>query len=214
MKTMRCRPVRLALMLAIALAAGCSGEPKPAQQITELFNEFRTAISNRDGFAAVGLVTSKSLQKYEEYRDLALNADEATLRELPPADLLQTLLLRHRFTAEQLEQTTGPQLLASQIESGFYGNSLESIQLGNVAVKDDMAHAAAYIDGAPTMTRYLFWLEDGSWKLDLASLAKKSNLDLTTIAEQEGRTTTEQAIQVYTEITGEEVPPDLWQPML
>ncbi|QDU36936.1 hypothetical protein Mal4_12370 [Maioricimonas rarisocia] len=215
MKTMIHRPVPLALMLAIVLTAGsCSGEPKPAQQIQNVFREFRTAIGNRDGFAAVGLVTAKSLQLYEEYRELALHADEETLQKRPPADQLQILLLRHRFTAEQLEQTTGPQLLASVIESGFYGNSLESIQLGGIAVKDDMAHASAYIDGAPSTSRYLFWREDGDWKFDLAAMAKKSNQDLTTLASQEERTPTEQATHMYSDITGEAVSPEMWQPML
>ena len=210
---------RRGLALAVAgmlLAATTLAET--VNSVPAAFDAYRAAVTARDGSAAVDLVTAGSQAFYQRLRDAALTAAPREVADLPPADQLMVLRLRHEFTAAELQPLNGAELIRIAVSEAWASPKVLA-PLTVVAVDETGDTATARVEraGEAVPIRLVFRRENAAWKLDLPELARGSDAALAeTLAfrARRAKVTVDEVLRwVIEDTSGHLVDKDLWQPL-
>jgi hypothetical protein len=182
--------------------------------VRSAFEAYRSALLARDGAAGADAVTQSTLAKYEEYRDLALTGDEATVKGLSIVHRFTALMTRHRVPASELHAMDGRALFVYAIEQGWISQGTAAqVEIGDVAVSGNTASAEA-ASGDQQVGRFVFLKERGRWKLDLTKLLVASGPALQAAAQQQGLSENEFIFQLISATTGRTVTEEIWKPLM
>ncbi len=126
------------------------------------------AILAGDGEAAFALLSTESQKTIENTRDLAINADKATLMQQPIPIILSVFSIRTE--AQGNPPANGPETLI--LMSTDYAKTSSIADIGDVTVNGDKASAVMLVNGNPSPMNFSFIKENGSWKVDMAQQLK------------------------------------------
>jgi hypothetical protein len=209
--------LRSHVLLAVALYlsfAGCSRPPTVSDEIKAIYRRYCDAIARGDGAEASSMVSRDTLQRYQEFRDLALAADEATLGAAPVSTRLQVLLLRQRMDAATLAPLDGAGLFAHFIGQKWLDPAgFAETQLGQVAVDEDRAQAPVQRGDRLTRERMYFVRESGAWKVNLLPNLTTTDRHIQEAAVAKGVSEREYLESLVAEVTKEPVGEGIWQPL-
>lgn len=213
----QCIPIhhRFAVVAVCVLtaAAGC-GEPKIGEICTQVHKDYRTAVENRDGATATGLLADVSIEHFDQLRNAALSMDEEELRKQEPSYQLFVLKLRRDVDAATLQSLDGRGLFAHIVDAGWQEAGAEAMQIGDVQRQgDDRAFAQVYADGAPTRERAYFVLEESGWKLNILPNFSGSDRRLSDTAAESGIPIDEYILSQLQLTSEEPIAEMIWQPL-
>lgn len=177
------------LVCASALTAAPKAEKAPVQNpeeqpstaqdqaaITALFQDYKEALSQKDGKRAAELISTDTAQIYEYYRQGALAGSKAEILKLPLVHQAGILILRGSIPPEDLINMSGKDVYASSIDNGLVANKWSAaMELMNIEFQDP--HTAILSIGVKDQggTRMPATKEANLWKLSLREVLLQSN---------------------------------------
>ena len=211
----------LVALLVALLPTACSPTLKtaadsPERSVEEAFLVYQSALQQRSGAVASGLMTRASHDYYRQIADEALTANRQRLLDLPVSDRMTVLTFRHGLTVEQLTRASGGALAATAVDRGWFGQTgAATVELTNFRVTGNEATANLLRkSGEVSEVTMKFLREDDAWRIDLLhSLEegrKAMNLGLALSGMSE-----DQLIDIALErATGRKPGPEIWNPPL
>lgn len=188
-----------------------AGEP---EAVVKSFQDYKSAILNQNGEAAVALVTKRTVEEYQRYVEWALTADRKTLQSLAFINRFQVLLLRHRIPADSLRQLDGRSVFVYAVDRDWIGkNGVIRTTLGKVDVANTRATAEVLIGGQSAPNRFQFSKENGTWKFDLIQVIRDADQALKAAARQNGMTEDEFMFSLIETVSGRKVADTIWAPI-
>lgn len=210
-------PLRIASLVILVFACGSqSVQAETEEQLVEqAFNGYKSAIMNDQGEAAADLLSSSTVDYYEDMRDLALYAPQDELRQQSTGNLAQALLMRYQIPAQELRNMSGHALLVYAVAHGWVGkNSVAPFTVSSVQVVGSTAVADIVSDRQSGMGQFRFQKEDGSWKLDLVPLMQAASVHFDNLVKQQGGTRERFILSMIAAASGRQVDPSIWEPPL
>lgn len=156
------------------LTQGCGQRIQAVEDyaaIENAFSEFRDAVESQNGVLAVAHVSEGSIERFEEYRKLALSADEAELRERTVTEQIEVLRLRCFMTPQELQTFSGRDVIARLVELDILPTPLiKDVTLGPPVFQPGKCYVVAYDGAGPAKEKLVFLNEGEDWKIDIAAM--------------------------------------------
>jgi len=182
-----------------------------ASRVRERFRAYKEALQQRDGTAAVPLVSGASIGFYARCRDLALTASEEEVRELGFSERFTVLSFRHRSDAEELRAMSPTEVFAYVIDHGWTAD-IEDVRIAEVDVNGERA-VAQLADAWNDEPGLPYVREDGEWRLDLVRLIELTDDQMDALAESSGTDQDDQILSTLELLTGTAPTADIWEPL-
>lgn len=206
--------VRLFPLGACLLLTSCGERPRTADDIQALYRTYRDAVAGGNGRAAAECVSTSTFDEYQTYIDLALGADESTLKRQSAGTRLQVLLLRQRLDGAELTVVDGRRLFEWMIdEQWLAADTVSAVQIGDIQLRGERADAPTFADGRRTGDRAHFVRRDGQWKLDLLPGLRGADRHLAESAERARKSENEFILSLIETTTGQRPGEDIWEPL-
>lgn len=203
-----------ALLIILACCISFIASANEPEAAVKTFEDYKSAILEQKGQVAVGLVTKRTVDEYQNYVDWALSADRKTLESLSFINRFQVLLLKHRIPPDTLKQLDGRSVFAYAVDRDWIGkNGVIRTTLGKVDVANDRATAEVLIGGKAAANRFQFRKEDGTWKFDLIQVIRDTDQTLKAAAKQRGVTEEEFMFSLIETVSGRKVGDSIWNPI-
>lgn len=170
------KSLALTLLSMSLLVASCDeSRNKQRAEVRQTFKEFSEAFFAKDGETAASFISERTFAYYDRILPLALNADDAQLSELPTLDLFSCISLRHRYSADELQNLDGRKIVTDSFTQMTSPAAAPSIlDIGEIDLRTDRGEAVASVYLAPgewhNDIKVTFHREGGSWKLDFTSM--------------------------------------------
>ena len=226
-------PLFVASILALPFFAACSDDQTGAsgsnstalaqqeadaarEKIRQCFNGYMAAVLDSDGEAAADFVTNSTLQKYETWCGLALNATILNLDDLLLLDSVTVLMFRTSFEPEDLKifARDGYAAFKASADAGMISpESVASLSLGEIQIQHSAANGVVVNDGTPTDLDYEFRLENGEWKLNLLPTLRIANLAFEQVREEVGLSNDDFLIFIVSQSLGRNVDDSIFVPI-
>ena len=213
MRKLRIFVVLLCVLTPVVLAQS----PTAEEEVRQLFTRYKTALIQGDGQLASELVDADTLSFFEEIKTLALDGDEASIRERAFVDRLLIVTMRHELPTEILQSMGLENLLQHAVASGWIGKqSIAQLGIGEVAVDGDSATGVAITVGLPPPEDaepllYRFVQEDGTWKFRFHSLVDGINGLIAQFTAQMGTDEDDLIFLLVEQLSGRQVLPEVWE---
>lgn len=147
-------------------SGGATQDTTEEEGIRTAFEQYRTALLERDGELASRTVDSRTLETYQRYLELAQTVDRAGLDALDLLAKLFVLRLRHELDAAQLAAATGREIFALGVDNGWISDSsVRDTEIAKITI--DNTSASVSIRRAPNVPLFFFSKEGASWKFAL-----------------------------------------------
>jgi hypothetical protein len=201
---------------AILLCGIVSCGPKypEAPDVEQAFSSYRTALLEQKGDEAVNWVAPATIKMYQETRDLALKADEATVKSLSIGTRLQVLLMRHRVGWKQLKEFDGKQMFAHAVNQNWIGKeAVQRAGVTDVIIHGSQATARVTVDGKSSAELFHFVKADGRWTIDLVPSFATVDQLFRQAASGQGMTENDFLFSIITKLSGRQVTNSIWQPL-
>lgn len=169
------QPVFLAFCLTLSLPlCGCQEAPQAVQDlqaIRSMFREFRTAVVQRSGNEAAQFVSAETVERYQQFRDWALSAEENALAERSLFEQVEILKLRQLSSRDQLESASGREVIALLIDAGQLSTPfIHDGTLADPVFQDGRCYVQVFDSSGPAKEKLTFFEEEQGWKIDLPSM--------------------------------------------
>lgn len=214
----RLRSVTCVFFLTLAFSTIARAETEE-QAIRACFKNYLEAVAKKDGKTAASLITTPSTKFYGSILNLALNADEAKLRQQRFYRKMMALLVRHEAPdiLKQTGNSTNASTFFALIVSKGWGGEVGApgVELGKIKKELITAASAPVImNGQETPARLIFEFEKtGGWKFSLLdAIVKTDNL----MAERQKNSSVsedEAILQTLEKRSGRAVTKDIWTPL-
>ncbi len=174
-------------LLAIVMVCICFYMPlsviagSERDSIQNTFKIYKKALKIKNGFQAVSLVSTGTIEYYEDLRKNLLNAKAIEVKRLPITKKVAILSLRLRISASELRQMNGKKLFIHSVSKGWVSkDSIKNVELGDIKVNGNAARANIVSKGRKRKFQFPFSKEKGVWKLDLATMMNRMEKDMNT----------------------------------
>lgn len=210
------------LLQASAASAGTTpsvaqrGTSPDAAALVKVWEDYRRALVERNGAAAVALVTPASVADYERVRQLALTLSRAELLQADTLDRYLVLMLRARLSGTELRGMSGADLLRISVEKGWVGSNLPG-GIKFLRIEGDSAFVTIMRDGARSASEIpVLKRVDGRWFVDLIELTRLSRPALlalfSKLADASGTDVNGAMVAVIAKLIGARPPDTIWDP--
>ncbi|MEW4490777.1 hypothetical protein AB1L42_22030 [Thalassoglobus sp. JC818] len=168
-------PLFLSLLTTLPLlTSGCAPKIQAVDDLNGIqstFDQFKTAVRNREGDAAAALVTENSIERFDELRSWAVSDSPEQLSERPVLEQIEVLRLRHELTPEQLKNSDGKKVIAILVERDELPTPfVKESQIAEPVFQGDRCILRIFDNAGLAKERMTFRREDDIWKLDIASM--------------------------------------------
>ena len=178
-------------------------------EIRAALDAYSTALAEADAETAVRFVDRGTLELFDDL--LLLASSNVHADDLDFLDAFLVLRFRHRFTSDQLDSLTAPDVFLTALEDGLMFSPVGELSFDAFNIVDD--EATGEIAGSPAMW---FSLEDGVWKIALGrtfdeySSVLSLSLEAAALnAAGEGATRNDALLALLTELEGVVVDSDI-----
>lgn len=192
------------LLAALCLAAAACGTPAPTSApgstttqapvdespaVRAAFKTYTEAALAKDGTTAVSVLANPIFDVYENYRTLALTADEQQLSSSPISDRLTVYVMRGGMDPSTLRTGSSKDIVKASVDKGLVGEKgISNLELGVIETNGDKASAEVISRGQKAPLRFQFAREDGTWKIDLRPLLELAGPAFAEAAKQRNMT--------------------------
>lgn len=194
-----------------------TSKDKDIEAVRKTFQNFRTAVLNKDGALAVKQLDSTTLKYYGHILELTWYADHEIIDTLNAFDRMAVLNLRHRVSRDRLLQLKdAKELIKLNIDSGYISeNSVKNFELGNIDLKskEDFAIGQAKVDGKDIDLTFKFIRENNIWKLQLTEMLKMARKGIEQDIKKRQKSENEYIWTYLILETGRNVAPDIIEPL-
>lgn len=179
---MRALPLALLLAAAMPMAnpawAQTTSPPAPSapapsadeRAVAEVFAKAQSALAQRRGATAVGLLSSGSVARLNAIREAARSGDGIRLGKLEPAERFAALGLRRNLSSTELRRLDLGGLADHALEKDWLGpNVIRQAALGPIRVRGDRATALLMVNNRPAIVQADFLREPAGWRIDLTN---------------------------------------------
>jgi hypothetical protein len=201
--------------LLAAVWAVTSLQADDAVDVRVAFDSYKAAILEQRGNDAVELVTSRTIEEYQKYRDLALFAPRTEVQELSLLNRFQVAIIRHRVPVDLLDEMDGRALFVYAVDHDWIGkNGVIRLSIGEVDVASERATSVVTVGSKPTELRFQFRKERERWRFDLVYLMQVSNAALAQIIDAKGLSEDAVIFQLLEAVSGRKVEDSIWEPLI
>jgi hypothetical protein len=201
-------------LAALAAAATAFAATPAHRQVVRCYAAFERALVERDGDGAVRLVSAGSLREWERLLGLALGGSIDEVEALPPGPRLAVLALRHEKPPFLRAAGTPGERLAEAVRSGLLDRDAAGLaEMGDVALQGERASGLLSVGGLPSGFRAGFVLEEGAWRVDLASSLDGVGRVVSGIARANGVGESAVIVNLLAAASGRRVGVEVWQPL-
>ena len=187
-----------------------------ADEVHESFELYREAILAGDGEMAVQYLNQASIDYYDDLLKAALYLKESEFEKRTILDKMMILRLRMNFTAKELKNMKGRELIVYSIQKGWIGkSSVVNIELSEeTKIKGDWATIEVLHNGQGSDLNFIFQKENDIWKLDINEIFKITNMTLAYFVQQSDYTEKEFIEMVLESADNKKVQKSHYKPML
>ncbi len=187
-----------------------------ADEVHESFELYREAILAGDGEMAVQYLNQASIDYYDDLLKAALYLKESEFEKRTILDKMMILRLRMNFTAKELKNMNGRELIVYSIQKGWIGkSSVVNIELSEeTKIKGDWATIEVLQNGQGSDLNFIFQKENDIWKLDINEIFKITNMTLAYFVQQSDYTEKEFIEMVLESADNKKVQKSHYKPML
>ncbi len=187
-----------------------------ADEVHESFELYREAILAGDGEMAVQYLNQASIDYYDDLLKAALYLKESEFEKRTILDKMMILRLRMNFTAKELKNMNGRELIVYSIQKGWIGkSSVVNIELSEeTKIKGDWATIEVLHNGQGSDLNFIFQKENDIWKLDINEIFKITNMTLAYFVQQSDYTEKEFIEMVLESADNKKVQKSHYKPML
>ncbi|MBO7421702.1 MAG: hypothetical protein J6U06_11350 [Spirochaetaceae bacterium] len=187
-----------------------------ADEVHESFELYREAILAGDGEMAVQYLNQASIDYYDDLLKAALYLKESEFEKRTILDKMMILRLRMNFTAKELKNMNGRELIVYSIQKGWIGkSSVVNIELSEeTKIKGDWATIEVLQNGQGSDLNFIFQKENDIWKLDINEIFKITNMTLAYFVQQSDYTEKEFIEIVLESADNKKVQKSHYKPML
>ena len=202
------------LVLGLFISFFACGD-SPLEGVEDLFEEYKSAIEQKQYGKAASLIDQKSVEYYNQVRKLALETERKKLGEVNFNSKLLALALRQTYSKKEIKNLTGEQIFAFASENHL--NPLDSIgqyTIAKTVMESGLNKAVSrmYRKGELTETYLKFIKVDGVWKMNFASVMNEDN-DLNTSIVLSGiKDENRRAIKIIEGISDKRIKRNIWVP--
>lgn len=183
------------------------------QAVRNCFKEYTAAVVNKNGEAAVKMISTKTRDYYTGILSLALKGSEPEVRSLRPIVMMAVLNARHSINPNELRRMTVDDLLIFGTNQRWIGKEgVKDLTIGEVSIFGDRAVGKVLDEGRETALSYTFLREHGGWKLDLVSHFDQFDQNLRSLAQTRNVSVMELIFANLEAINGKKVSEDIWKP--
>jgi hypothetical protein len=205
------------ILLAAVVTCGiasCSSSSPEASDVEKAFAAYRQALLDQKGAEAADLVAPATIAEYQTFRDLALKADEATLRGLSLTRRTNVLMMRHRVGKDLLKPMDGKKALAYAVDQNWIGKEgVQKAGITDVEVSGIRATAKVTVNGNESNEMFHFVKHDGNWTIDLVPTFAKADILFGKMAADAGMGENEFLFKVLSMVSDRPVTNKIWQPL-
>ncbi len=187
-----------------------------ADEVHESFELYREAILAGDGEMAVQYLNQASIDYYDDLLKAALYLKESEFEKRTILDKMMILRLRMNFTAKELKNMNGRELIVYSIQKGWIGkSSVVNIELSEeTKIKGYWATIEVLQNGQGSDLNFIFQKENDIWKLDINEIFKITNMTLAYFVQQSDYTEKEFIEMVLESADNKKVQKSHYKPML
>ena len=194
--------------------ASCSSRSPEAPDVEKAFADYRQALINQKGAAAADLVAPATIAEYQQFRDLALNGDEATVRGLSLTRRTNVLMMRHRMGKDLLKTMDGKKALAYAVDQNWIGKEgVQKAGVTDVDVSGSNATAKVTVNGQKSNEKFHFVKHDGKWTIDLVQNFPQADMVVRKMATDAEMGENEFLFEILEMLSGRPVTDAIWQPL-
>ena len=183
----------------------------PESQAIEVFEKYKAAILHEEFEEAVMLIDSRTWGYYGDLLHHIHYSDSLTLDTIPALDKFWVLIFRHSIPKEKLLSYSTKDL----IEQVLFQLGLASIyhtNISNLSKKGDTWITAELRQTPDQIPGELnFYLEDGSWKMDLRRMLAGSEEVIDQLVVATGLTENEAILQALESLNGIAPSSSVWR---
>ena len=206
------------ILLAFVSVVNAQNSRADEAAIRACFKNYQAAIAKKDGNAAATLVSNTSIKYYGGILNLALNADEAKLRQVDFYRKMMALLVRNEAPDiySQLGNSTNASRFFALVVSNGWGGEIGSptLELGKINKQADIiASAPAVLNGQETPARFVFEFERDGWKFSLLDVIVRVNQIMKEKQKSSSVGEEDAIIQSLEKRSGRPVSKDIWKPL-
>lgn len=197
---------------AVATAAPSAKDDEAA--VRQVFLGYRKAIDEKSGERAASFAATRTIEYFDAMRRAALSMPAAELRKQPMMDRLMALSMRARFDADVLRKLDGRGLFALGVDEGMVGKDVLSLEPGAAVVAGDTARIGLVSRGeeVPPESGFRFDREQGSWRLDVMSIAPLATPALEQALASVDADPDVAMVKLLEKIAGKPLGAAIWQP--
>ena len=202
-------PTPVTAATAEAPAPTTPASPTDDAAIRAVFADYRGAIERGDGSRAAALLDRSTMDLYARLKTAALTMPGDEVRQQPLVERLTIVAMRAGRTRAQIEALTTQELVAAAITQGAGVSSVKGVELSEIVVEGDLAHARPRKGGLALPLSFAFHREGGGWRFDLTHLMEKAN---ELLKSQLKGMSEDQLIRAYVTSVGGTVDETMWEP--
>jgi hypothetical protein len=203
--------IRLAVsLLSVILALTALGAPQTTKNaageaaIRKVFEDYRKALLDGNGAAAVDLVSSRTVSYYGEILEHSLKMPRERVAGLDFVSKFMVLRLRHEFSRAEIAGMTGKELLILAVNKGWISkSSVSNVELAEIKV--GRIDASASMTVAPGIPALHFQNESGQWKLHLLASFELANAAMKEQIKESGLTEDQFIIRILNMLSPQKV---------
>jgi hypothetical protein len=205
------------VLLAATLSCGtasCSSRSPEAPDVEKAFADYREALINQKGTAAVDLIAPATIAEYQKYRDLALKGDEQTVKGLSITARTNVLMMRHRVGKDLLKTMDGRKALAYAVDQNWIGKEgVQKAGVTDVDVSGSNATAKVTVNGQKSNEKFHFVKHDGKWTIDLVQNFPQADTMFRKMAADAEMGENEFLFEILSMLSSRPVTDAIWQPL-
>jgi hypothetical protein len=179
------------------------------------FENYRSAILNRDGVKAYSLVDENTREYYSISAKRALRLPEKETRKLNILDKINVLLARHSIDKSKLSTMNGKTFFIYAVDQGWISEeSVSKIKIKVVTVNNNFGKSHLITEKGEAPFGFSFRKENGKWKIDLTSTFNITRMAFSQKIKQMGMQENEFLFLVLESNNGIKPNPSVWDPIL
>ncbi|MEM6720791.1 MAG: hypothetical protein AAF611_15785 [Bacteroidota bacterium] len=195
-----------------------SSSTSDKERITEVFNNFKSAILENKGTEAVSHVHKNTTGYFSYVLREAKYSDSTEVSSFPPKDKFLILLIRQFYNKEEIKKLNRKTLMAFVIDKWFIGkDDIQSLTLGKIVMDTkEENRATARIRSYDLRTPYSvdFYKENNRWKIDLSPTYADITRGLRKMINKSGMKENEFILWAIKEFSGQAPRDNIWDKVL
>lgn len=163
------------LFIVVLLTAGCGSADNTSEDREEIiacYKSYKKALMDSDGEKALQLVTSNTIEAYEDILGIAVYYDSVQLSSLKFIYIVITAQVRCQIEKEALLKMNGEDLFVYAVENDFFDKEAikeGKLTIGEIQINRNIAEAHMDYNGEKSPLTFKFYREADKWKFDIMS---------------------------------------------